>query len=150
MSNFCTAILRRASSGAFVSQIHQPALIKPVTSVSSGCTAAAGSNTDINYLSSTNAKMNCRFLSSNAKESVIVSKFDSKTKEDHVEGEITSSCGTPPDEDDDDDYTEEMFVQPHSSIGHQFVEWGGPTRGGRLSEPTRFGDWERKGRCTDF
>jgi len=67
-----------------------------------------------------------------------------------IEGVRTSSCGPPPDEDDDDDYTEEMFVQPHFTIGHQFVEWGGPTRGGRLSEPTRFGDWERKGRCTDF
>ena len=29
-------------------------------------------------------------------------------------------------------------------------EWGGPMRGGRMPEPTRFGDWERKGRCTDF
>jgi len=29
-------------------------------------------------------------------------------------------------------------------------EWGGPTRGGMALEPTRFGDWERKGRCTDF
>ena len=45
---------------------------------------------------------------------------------------------------------EEMFVQPHTSLGHELLEWGGPTRGGRLSEPTRFGDWERKGRCTDF
>ena len=26
----------------------------------------------------------------------------------------------------------------------------GPMRGGRQQEPTRFGDWERKGRCTDF
>lgn len=29
-------------------------------------------------------------------------------------------------------------------------EWGGPTKGGVMPEPTRFGDWERKGRCTDF
>jgi hypothetical protein len=29
-------------------------------------------------------------------------------------------------------------------------EWGGPTRGGSLPEPTRFGDWERKGRVSDF
>ena len=26
----------------------------------------------------------------------------------------------------------------------------GPMRGGRWLEPTRFGDWEQKGRCTDF
>mmetsp|Transcript_8837 Transcript_8837/g.26485 ORF Transcript_8837/g.26485 Transcript_8837/m.26485 type:complete len:174 (-) Transcript_8837:257-778(-) len=45
---------------------------------------------------------------------------------------------------------EEMFVEPHPSLGHNMVEWGGPTRGGRFAEPTRFGDWERKGRCTDF
>ena len=30
------------------------------------------------------------------------------------------------------------------------MEWGGPTKGGRLPEPTRFGDWEKKARCIDF
>lgn len=29
-------------------------------------------------------------------------------------------------------------------------EWGGPTKGGREPEPTRFGDWQFNGRCTDF
>ena len=29
-------------------------------------------------------------------------------------------------------------------------EWGGPTRGGSHPEPTRYGDWEQKGRCYDF
>ena len=29
-------------------------------------------------------------------------------------------------------------------------EWGGPTKGGKRPEPTRFGDWERSGRCSDF
>ena len=45
---------------------------------------------------------------------------------------------------------EDMYIMPHASLGTDKVEWGGPRRGGRLSEPTRFGDWERKGRCTDF
>ena len=45
----------------------------------------------------------------------------------------------------DDDDMEDMFVD--TSMGK---EWGGPTRGGRMPEPTRFGDWERKGRATDF
>ena len=40
---------------------------------------------------------------------------------------------------------EEMFI-----MGPKGMEWGGPTRGGRYKEPTRYGDWERKGRCTDF
>lgn len=35
-------------------------------------------------------------------------------------------------------------------IGPSGVEYGGPTLGGKLMEPTRFGDWERKGRCSDF
>lgn len=48
-------------------------------------------------------------------------------------------------EEEDDDDMEEMFVQ-----GPSGMEWGGPTRGGRRPEPTRFGDWERKGRATDF
>ena len=43
-----------------------------------------------------------------------------------------------------------MFVEPHQSFVHGGKEWGGPRRGGRLPEPTRFGDWERKGRCSDF
>mmetsp|Transcript_2573 Transcript_2573/g.3943 ORF Transcript_2573/g.3943 Transcript_2573/m.3943 type:complete len:159 (-) Transcript_2573:331-807(-) len=55
-------------------------------------------------------------------------------------------------DDEDDDHMEEMFVEPHPSlfVEKAMLEWGGPTRGGRLQEPTRFGDWERKGRCTDF
>ena len=40
---------------------------------------------------------------------------------------------------------EEMFVE-----GPAGIEWGGPTRGGARPEPTRFGDWERKGICYDF
>ena len=48
-------------------------------------------------------------------------------------------------ETDDDDDMEDMFVD--TSMGK---EWGGPTRGGRMPEPTRFGDWEREGRATDF
>ena len=62
-----------------------------------------------------------------------------------------SSCGDVASENDDDDMEqEEMFVEAHASFGHNKVEWGGPRRGGRFPEPTRFGDWERKGRCTDF
>jgi hypothetical protein len=45
---------------------------------------------------------------------------------------------------------EDMFVEAHESFEHTKKEWGGPRRGGRLPEPTRFGDWERKGRCSDF
>jgi hypothetical protein len=45
---------------------------------------------------------------------------------------------------------EDMFVTPDISLGTDKIEWGGPRRGGRYAEPTRFGDWERKGRCTDF
>ena len=42
---------------------------------------------------------------------------------------------------------EDMF-QPGPSLGQ--VEWGGPTRGGSRPEPTRYGDWDRNGRCSDF
>jgi len=51
---------------------------------------------------------------------------------------------------DEEDEEEEMFVDAHESFEIKGKEWGGPRRGGRLPEPTRFGDWERKGRCTDF
>jgi hypothetical protein len=52
--------------------------------------------------------------------------------------------------DDEGMEQEDMFVEAHASFAHDKREWGGPRRGGRLPEPTRFGDWERKGRCSDF
>ena len=54
------------------------------------------------------------------------------------------ACGDLSEEPEDDEM-EEMFVQ-----GPVGMEWGGPTRGGTRPEPTRFGDWERKGRVSDF
>jgi hypothetical protein len=63
------------------------------------------------------------------------------------EKEELSACG---DVDNDEMEQEEMWVDAHPSLSTDKREWGGPTRGGRLLEPTRFGDWERKGRCSDF
>ena len=54
------------------------------------------------------------------------------------------------DDDDEEMEQEDMFVEPHVEFAFRTKEWGGPRRGGRLPEPTRFGDWERKGRCSDF
>ena len=48
--------------------------------------------------------------------------------------------------DTEEEDREEMFVLGPDGTR----EWGGPTRGGKMPEPTRFGDWERKGRCSDF
>jgi hypothetical protein len=54
-------------------------------------------------------------------------------------------------DDDNEMEQEEMYVEPHPSFQYQHVrEWGGPCRGGKYLEPTRYGDWERKGRCSDF
>lgn len=66
-----------------------------------------------------------------------------------VEQVKLEACG---DLDDDEMEQEEMFVEAYDSpsFSHGIQEWGGPRRGGRLPEPTRFGDWERKGRCSDF
>ena len=58
--------------------------------------------------------------------------------------ELLDECGNVEEEDEEDDM-EEMFVSTSAGL-----EWGGPMRGGRMREPTRFGDWERKGRCSDF
>lgn len=54
-----------------------------------------------------------------------------------------AKCGPTDDIDTDD---EDMVPMIDDKTG----EWGGPTKGGSMPEPTRFGDWERKGRCTDF
>lgn len=51
------------------------------------------------------------------------------------------------DSDSDIDSDEEDMVQ---MVDPNTGEWGGPTKGGTMPEPTRFGDWERAGRCTDF
>eukprot|EP00527_Entomoneis_sp_CCMP2396_P005724 CAMPEP_0198149056 /NCGR_PEP_ID=MMETSP1443-20131203/44819_1 /TAXON_ID=186043 /ORGANISM="Entomoneis sp., Strain CCMP2396" /LENGTH=152 /DNA_ID=CAMNT_0043813967 /DNA_START=294 /DNA_END=749 /DNA_ORIENTATION=- len=69
------------------------------------------------------------------------------TEGDSAKGEIKAACGTlPNDDDDDEEEQEEMFVDPYESFNTSTKEWGGPRRGGRLPEPTRYGDWERKGR----
>ena len=64
----------------------------------------------------------------------------------------TCSQGIPNDiDDDDEEEQEEMFVMADPVLGLGTIkEWGGPRRGGTHAEPTRFGDWERRGRCTDF
>jgi len=61
------------------------------------------------------------------------------------DGKMPASCGPENTGLDEEDEMESMFVQ-----GPAGMEWGGPTRGGQRPEPTRFGDWERKGRATDF
>jgi len=69
-----------------------------------------------------------------------------------------SSCSTPhlnnnnvEADDEEEEEQEDMFVTSDPILGvGTILEHGGPRRGGTLKEPTRFGDWERKGRCTDF
>ena len=53
---------------------------------------------------------------------------------------------------DDEEEMEEMWVDPDPilNLSDRMKEHGGPRRGGRFMEPTRFGDWERKSRCSDF
>ena len=76
-------------------------------------------------------------LSSSMNNSVTVTTTKPKQKLD---------CSQPTDIDDDNlEDLEEMFV-----MGPAGMEWNGPTRGGARPEPTRYGDWERKGRASDF
>jgi len=78
---------------------------------------------------------------------------DSATSSSSTSSSDGSSCsqGIPLDTEEEEEEQEEMFVTADPILGHGAIqEWGGPRRGGRLAEPTRFGDWERKGRCTDF
>lgn len=72
-------------------------------------------------------------------------------REDATDASCTRSSMNDAVGNDDEDDDEEMFVTSDPRLGLGIVrEWGGPRRGGALAEPTRFGDWERKGRCTDF
>lgn len=65
--------------------------------------------------------------------------------DDHVHDHDHDHDHDEPDDEDDDDDMEDVV-----DIGPMGKEYGGPQRGGKFKEPTRFGDWERKGRCTDF
>ena len=70
-------------------------------------------------------------------------KIDDKKTNDKI-----NKCSTNDNDngnDDELDELEDMFV-----MGPKGIEWNGPTRGGRQPEPTRYGDWERKGRASDF
>ncbi len=60
-----------------------------------------------------------------------------------------ADCSTPPANNavNDLEEPEEMFIL---GPARGMMEWGGPTRGGARPEPTRYGDWERKGRASDF
>ena len=81
--------------------------------------------------------------------SSIVTKIKvSKNKEESkLPPPPSALCGDDESDDEDEDTMEQMFIMG-PSIGK--VEWGGPTRGGARPEPTRYGDWERKGRASDF
>mmetsp|Transcript_32736 Transcript_32736/g.49337 ORF Transcript_32736/g.49337 Transcript_32736/m.49337 type:complete len:137 (+) Transcript_32736:86-496(+) len=82
---------------------------------------------------------------------VTESKSEDAGKEEDSEPKILkAACGDVTENQDEEEEEEEMFVDAFEGFAHKGREWGGPTRGGRFPEPTRYGDWERKGRCTDF
>lgn len=86
--------------------------------------------------------MNCRTLMSSSYINRSFGHVDMKM----IRFNTTDSCSSPDaPEDDEEEDLEDMFV-----MGPAGMEWGGPTRGGRRPEPTRFGDWERDGRASDF
>ena len=78
------------------------------------------------------------------KETLETVKFNPTANKIAGKEEVAAMCG-PEDDPNDLDEMEEMFIE-----GPAGLEWNGPTRGGRRPEPTRFGDWERKGRASDF
>ena len=79
-----------------------------------------------------------RYLTENLKSKEIIKNVKHKDA-DYKDADYKDA------DDEDADY-ENMFVKTTFNN----TEWGGPLRGGTLPEPTRFGDWERKGRCTDY
>ena len=62
-------------------------------------------------------------------------------------GDSAAACGVAPKSGVSLDDDEEDFVP---AVDPATGEWGGPTKGGTVPEPTRFGDWERGARCIDF
>ncbi|CEG39021.1 Uncharacterized conserved protein [Plasmopara halstedii] len=62
----------------------------------------------------------------------------------HAEAQSVTDKSNDTDDYDNEDAEETVVIDSSN------YEIGGPTRGGKFKEPTRFGDWERKGRCSDF
>ena len=86
---------------------------------------------------------------------VTIESSSSNSKPTSTKSSSGSSCSTPhlnnTETDEEEEEQEDMFVTSDPILGvGTILEHGGPRRGGTLKEPTRFGDWERKGRCTDF
>jgi hypothetical protein len=123
-----------------------------VFSTSSSATVVSSARV-VPTLSSHIQQARSTFATSTKSSGVSVDKYEgtgssssSSSSTDKVEEKVLiNACGPVDQIEDDEDELEEMFVQ--TEMGS---EWGGPTRGGRMPEPTRFGDWERKGRCSDF
>ena len=65
-----------------------------------------------------------------------------------VSHSVSSRVVTDPMDEWDSEDEEDLVPMINPETG----EWGGPTttRAGSWPEPTRYGDWEQKGRCTDF
>ena len=132
-----------SSSIGAVSTVHQ----KDLQSINTSCNVITNSIPQYrNYNTST---INLQKI-----DDVHVTIESSKPK--NTKSSSGSSCSTPhlnnnEDDNEDEEEQEDMFVTSDPILGvGTILEHGGPRRGGSLKEPTRFGDWERKGRCTDF
>ena len=45
---------------------------------------------------------------------------------------------------------QEAIAEEDDGMNHETGEYGGPKGSRKGAEPTRYGDWETKGRATDF
>uniref|UniRef100_A0A7S4SSZ6 Succinate dehydrogenase assembly factor 4, mitochondrial n=1 Tax=Ditylum brightwellii TaxID=49249 RepID=A0A7S4SSZ6_9STRA len=140
-----------------VLKIHPPAATATIHSnyILSNRTSVFRSHHGRNFVSSSSLLTKNADNDDGVKITKTTASNDASPQEDNIQSSSeASSCsqGFPSLDEDDEDDTEEMFVAPHPSLclDESMKEWGGPRRGGALAEPTRFGDWERKGRCTDF
>lgn len=92
--------------------------------------------------------LNCKFSTSDVRiDASNSSKKATASTSTEVKVDLKKpkiDCSDPLTEEDDEEEMVEMFAN-----GPSGMEWNGPTRGGR-PEPTRYGDWEKKGRISDF
>ena len=98
------------------------------------------SNSVLPYL-----KMRYLYSEVNERDKKLLQKTSKKNKNFEKSNDINKEKIDYEEMEDENTEMEYMFCETSSGR-----EWGGPMRGGRFYEPTRFGDWERKGRCTDF
>ena len=149
--NNAGVVCRRRFSSLSYNNLKSIHLMNPTTNRSHIIPKSYNIHTSTSCLKVDNGGVHITLESSSINTQSTPSTPKNNTSTDETTSSSSCSQGIPNTTEDEEEEQEEMFVTSDPILGLGSIqEWGGPRRGGALKEPTRFGDWERKGRCSDF